>query len=463
MTHEARDGVTPVPHAGPRVLVVDDEAPLVRMVQRLLEPEGFGIMVASDPESLVARLEEQPELLLLDLQLGAVSGVDLIAKIRAQSPDTQIVIMTGYATIDSAVACMREGAFDYLEKPFHDQHRIVQTLQHALERRLLRVRNRELEGELDRRSTLAGIVCQSASMRRVMQTVIDLSRNESNVLIEAESGTGKELIARAIHGTSPRREGPFVPLDCGALPEGIAEGELFGYERGAFTGAVRSTPGVFRTAHGGTLFLDEIGELSQMLQVKLLRVVQEREVKPLGAAHARSIDVRIIAATNRDLAEEVREGRFRADLFYRLRVVPIRLPPLRSRPEDVPLLAAHFLRRCAEGTDVSGFEPEAIEELVSRSWEGNVRELQNAIEAATALAPGPLLRVADLRLTTDAESQRKAPEPKEIELSFEAYERSCLEEALRSCGDDVSRAAGLLGIGRSTLYRKLRAHGLNRS
>jgi transcriptional regulator with PAS, ATPase and Fis domain len=304
------------------------------------------------------------------------------------------------------------------------------------------------------------VIAQSPAMKRVLQTVRDLSQNESNVLIEAESGTGKELIARAIHETSPRGAGAFVPVDCGALPEGIIEGELFGYMRGAFTGALRDSTGLFRSAHGGTLFLDEIGELPISLQAKLLRVIQEREVRPLGAAAAEPVDVRIIAATNRDLAAEVRANRFRADLFYRLRVVSIHLPPLRDRPEDVAVLASHFVERAAAGTRVLGLEPEALERLIAHRWEGNVRELENTIEAAIALAQGTRVTVADLRMGGFSAPRAAAPEG--IDLSLAAFERACLEEALRRSQGDVRAAANLLGIGRSTFYRKLLKPGLHR-
>jgi transcriptional regulator with PAS, ATPase and Fis domain len=302
------------------------------------------------------------------------------------------------------------------------------------------------------------VIAQSAAMKRVLQTVRDLSQNESNVLIEAESGTGKELIARAIHENSPRGAGAFVPVDCGALPEGIIEGELFGYVRGAFTGAVRDSAGLFRSAHRGTLFLDEIGELPVSLQAKLLRVIQEREVRPLGSTAAETVDVRIIAATNRDLAAEVRASRFRADLFYRLRVVSIHLPPLRDRPEDVAVLASHFLERAAAGTRVIGLEPEALERLLAHRWEGNVRELENTLEAAIALAQGTRVTVADLRM--GGFSAPRAAVPEGIDLSLVAFERACLEEALRRSQGDVRAAAGLLGIGRSTFYRKLGKPGL---
>ncbi len=443
------------PSSGTRVLIADDEPSIVRVLRRQLERDGFEVVEATDVGRLRAQLAREPEIVLLDLRLGDASGLDLIGELRERCPDTETIVMTGYASIDSAVECMRAGAFDYLEKPFADPRRVRQTLDRALERRRLRVRNRELEGELGRRSALERVIAQSSGMKRVLQTVRDLSANESNVLIEAESGTGKELIARAIHETSPRGAGAFVPVDCGALPEGIIEGELFGYVRGAFSGAVRDSLGLFRSAHGGTLFLDEIGELPVSLQSKLLRAIQEREIRPLGSPTASSIDVRIIAATNRDLASEVRANRFRSDLFYRLRVVSIQLPPLRDRPEDVAVLASHFLERAAAGTRIVGLEPQALERLIAHRWEGNVRELENTIEAAVALAQGTRVTVADLRM--GGFSAPRATVPDGIALSLEAFERACLEEALRRSQGDVRAAASLLGIGRSTFYRKMGA------
>jgi DNA-binding NtrC family response regulator len=450
---------SPVAAAPPRVLVAEDDGALARMLERVLAAEGLAVSAAPDAESLARSVESEPDVVLLDLHLEGGAGPALVGRIRESSPDSEIVVMTGCASVDTAVECMRLGAFDYLEKPFGDRHRVVHTVRQALDRRLLRVRNRELEVELGRRSALERIVGRSEPMRRVTRMVRDLAKNESNVLIEAESGTGKELIARAIHETSPRRDGPFVPVDCGALPEGIVESELFGYEKGAFTDASRASPGLFRTAHGGTLFLDEIGELPLVVQSKLLRVIQQREVRPLGASAPIAVDVRIVAATNRELATEVKHGRFRADLFYRLRVVSIQLPPLRERPEDVPLLAMHFLERCARGTPVRGFEPEALEALIAHPWEGNVRELENAIEAAVALARKPRLSVAELGLARRGATPT-VPAPEGIALSLAAYERACLEQALARTGGDVGRAAELLGIGRSTLYRKLHEVGL---
>jgi DNA-binding NtrC family response regulator len=451
------------PHAfGPasRVLVADDEPRIVRLLRRLVEQEGFEVLEAYDREGVLEQIENAPEVVLLDLKLGDASGARVLGEIRAHNPDIEVVIVTGYATVDSAVECMRAGAFDYLSKPFDDPHRVVQTLLRAREHRELRVRNRELEGELGRRSVLDGIVGQGPATRRVLQTVGSLSRSESNVLIEAESGTGKELIARAIHETSPRSAGPFVPVDCGALPEGIVESELFGHERGAFTGADRSSAGLFRSAGGGTLFLDEVGELPLAAQVKLLRAIQEREIRPLGSTRPVAVDVRLVAATNRNLAEEVRMGRFRADLYYRLRVVAIELSPLRERPEDIPVLAAHFVELHGRKTGITGIEPAALEGLLCHAWPGNVRELENRIEAAVALARGPRLTRQDLALEGPSAPATGKADLETVPLSLRAYERACLEEVLRRADGSVPRAAELLGMGRSTLYRKLREHGL---
>jgi DNA-binding NtrC family response regulator len=441
------------------VLIADDEPPVVRMLTRLVEPAGFEVFEAHDRAEVLERLEGGVEIVLLDLRLGDASGEDLLGEIRRRSPDTEVIVVTGYASVGSAVECMRRGAFDYLEKPLRDPHRISQTVERARQHRALRVQNRELEKELGRRSVLEGIIGQGPAMRRILQTVLDLSRSESNVLLEGESGTGKELIARAIHEASGRGKGPFVPVDCGALPAGIVESELFGHERGAFTGADRATAGLFRSAAAGTLFLDEVGELPLAAQSKLLRAIQEREIRPVGSTRPVAVDVRIVAATNRDLAQEVEAGRFRSDLYYRLRVVAIRLPALRERREDIPVLAAHFVERYGRAVGVDGIAPEALEALMSHPWPGNVRELENRIEAAVALARGSRLTLGDLALdrrTVPSEGLR----PERIPLSLRAYERACLAEALSRSRGNVRDAAHLLGIGRSTLYRKLQEHGL---
>jgi two-component system response regulator HydG len=377
--------------------------------------------------------------------------------LKRERPEVEVIVITGNASIDSAVGCIRRGAFDYLAKPFDDVHRVRTTVRKALERRRLVRRNRELEAELRERAGAKTLIGQSPGMRTLKRTIDSLRHNESHVLLRGESGTGKELVARAIHAASRRTEGPFVPVDCGSLPETIIESELFGHERGAFTGATGS-PGLFRMAQGGTLFLDEIGEVSPAVQVKLLRALQEKEIRPVGATRARSVDLRIIAATHRDLEAMVEEGRFRQDLFYRLHVVRIEIPPLRERRDDIPLLVHHFLaKHRGAGSCVEGIDDATLERLVTSSWPGNVRELENVIESAMALAPGPHLRPADL----PRERRLVATETAvalDLPLSLDAYERCALQRALEECGGDATAAARCLGIGRSTLYRKLAKH-----
>jgi two-component system response regulator HydG len=443
MSHELQAGRGA---SRPRVLLLD-ERPLLRS---WLEA-GLGSHC-----ELVSRADgdtEPPAAVVLDVDGRDPGQLALLRDARARWPESELVVIASRASVQGAVACLRAGAAEYLEESSAEGTTAVEALERALERQ--RLRSPALP---DCPGVLDGIVALSPGMRSLVRTVRALADSDSNVLIEAESGTGKELLARAIHDTSPRARGAFVPVDCGALPEGIAERELFGHERGAFTGAHRSAPGLFRSAHGGTLFLDEVGELSLPLQAKLLRALQQREVRPLGATAALAVDVRIVAATNRDLAAEVRAARFRADLFYRLRVVSLSIPPLRERPEDVPALAGRFLALASRGGRIQGFEPEVLEALQRHSWDGNVRELQNAIEAAAALARGPLIGLSDLRLGGARAPLR--PAPRDLPLALDAYEAACLREVLSHAAGDVAAAARILGIGRSTLYRKLARHGL---
>jgi DNA-binding NtrC family response regulator len=459
MSDDMREKVRrPEPAEAPGVLLlVDDEPLFLRALERILHGDAHAVRCASSLAEVEREIGNDVEVVLLDLRLGAASGLEVLERIKRGRPDVEVVMMTGHASIESAVDCMRLGAFDYLEKPFGDPHRVRSVIHRALERRRLVARNRDLERELAARGH-AALIGSSPRMRAVLRTVESLRHNESSVLIVGESGTGKELVAAAIHAASPRRDKPFVPVDCGALPESIIESELFGNERGAFTGATGAA-GLFRVADGGTLFLDEIGEIAQSVQAKLLRALQQREVRPVGAAVAVPVDLRILAATNRDLAELAEEGRFRLDLYYRLNVVRIELPPLRERAEDVPLLAQHFLEKHRRlETPVRGFEPEALHALCRHPWPGNVRELENAIESALALAAGPLLRARDFPI-------RRAPialpgPPGDLPLSLDAYERSVLERALAESEGDAGLAARRLGIGRSTLYRKLAKHQL---
>jgi two-component system response regulator HydG len=454
------------------VLVVDDEPLMLRSLGRILQDDGHRLVLAESPEAAEAALADPDlDVALLDLVIGTASGLELLDRIRRERPEVECVVMTGHASIESAVGCMRRGAFDYLAKPFDDVHRVRTTVQKAIERRRLLRRNRELEERLEDRARAPELIGHSPAMRRLARSIESLRHNESPVLIQGESGTGKELVASAIHATSRRHAGLFVPVDCGALPETIIESELFGHERGAFTGAV-GAPGLFRLASGGTLFLDEIGELPLSMQVKLLRALQTKEVRPVGGGTPVPVDLRVVSATHRDLAAMVESNGFRMDLFYRLNVVRIEIPPLRERMEDMPLLVQHFLDQRRSGTAVEGVGDDALDRLLAHDWPGNVRELENVLESALVMARGPLLRAADLPLGRDRRvaspargasrtaEEPGAGEPRELPLTLDAYERSALERALREAGGNATGAAQRLGIGRSTFYRKLAKHGL---
>jgi len=451
------------------VLVVDDEPLMLRALGRILREDGHRLVLAESPDAAEPALADPDlDVALLDVMLGATNGLDLLDRIKSERPEVECLVMTGHASIESAVRCMRRGAFDYLAKPFDDVHRVRTTVQKALERRRLVRRNRELEERLEGHARPPELIGHAPAMRRLVRTIESLRHNESHVLIQGESGTGKELVARAIHQTSRRRDGSFVPVDCGALPESIIESELFGHEKGAFTGAV-GAQGLFRMAHGGTLFLDEIGELPLAMQAKLLRALQQKEVRPVGGTTAVPVDLRVVSATHRDLQAMVDTHRFRMDLFYRLNVVRIEIPPLRERMEDVPLLVQHFLdEKRRTGSPVEGVADDALERLFEHDWPGNVRELENVLESALALARGPWLRAADLPM---GRNRRASPLPQAVSaaedaklvalpLTLDAYEKSALERALREAGGNATEAARKLGIGRSTFYRKLGKHGL---
>ncbi len=460
----SRDIPRPDSTDAPFVLVVDDEPLLLRSLRRILEGAGYRTVLAESTEAAEPMLSE-PKLgvVLADIGLGRSSGLEILEQVKRERPEVEVIMMTGNASIENAVGCIRRGAFDYLAKPFDDVHRVRNIVGKALERRALVQRNRELEMELHGRSGMPEMIGHSSRMRTLARTIHSLRHNESHVLIRGESGTGKELVARGIHAASQRSAKQFVPVDCGALPETIIESELFGHEKGAFTGAVGS-PGLFRIADRGTLFLDEIGEIPLSVQAKLLRALQNKEVRPVGASNTVPVDIRVISATHRDLAEMVSTGAFRADLFYRLNVVRVDIPPLRDRSEDIPLLVQHFLdKHRTANSRVEGIEDEALEVLVESEWPGNVRELENVIESAFALAPGPRLRVADLPRTRRLVTRRSEPSLAGIPTSLEAYECSVLERALCESGGDATAAASLLGIGRSTFYRKLAKHGLTPS
>ncbi len=448
---------SPAPLAkGPTVLVVDDEPANLASLEKIFQRDGLRVLTAeSAKEALDLVRSHRVEVVLTDLMMPGVSGLELLRAIKQISADTEVVVMTAYGTVETAVQAMREGAYDFVEKPLK-RMTIVKSVRKAAERQSLVTENRTLKQEI-RLLRNRAIVGSSPALRRVLEVATQAAPSSATVLVLGESGTGKELLARYLHDTSGRARGPFVAVNCSAIPETILEAELFGYERGAFTGALARREGRFAKAQAGTLFLDEIGELAPSVQVKLLRVLQEGEYEPIGGNTMRA-DVRVVAATNKDLRAEVAAGRFREDLFYRLNVIAITAPPLRARREDIPLLVDHFLGvYCAKNNrprlEVSR---EVLKLLVDYSWPGNVRELENVIERAAVLCKADRLGPEDL-----PESVRKRDEDDPWALSFavgtplDEVERRLLRETMRFAKGDKSVAAQLLGISTRTIYRKL--------
>ena len=452
-----------------RLLVVDDEQSMREFLESFLRREGYDVSTAADVDTALSYLEsDEIDLVITDMQMPEKTGIDLIIETRELSPETAMIVVTGFGTTDSAISAMREGAYDYLTKPFKvDELRIV--IEKALEKKLLSNENRRLKEELRSQSRSRNIIGHSRVMQEVHELIGQVAETKTNVLVYGESGTGKELVARAIHDQSPRSGKPFVAINCGAIPENLIESELFGHVKGAFTGALQNKDGLFEAATGGTLFLDEIGELSHPLQVKLLRALQEKSIRRVGDTADRKIDVRIVSATNRRLEDEVAAGRFREDVYYRLNVIQLTLPPLRDRPEDIPLLAQHFIRRFADeiGKEVEGMDGEAFDMLSTYGFPGNVRELENLIERAVALARGPVIGTALLPPTVTANPStgpisRIDDEGVDLEALVATYERSLLSEALSKTGGIKKKAARLLGISfRSFRYRleKLEVEG----
>ncbi len=444
-----------------KLLVVDDEQSMREFLEIFLRREGYEVSTAENVDTALAHLEsDEIDLVITDMQMPGKTGLDLILAARDVSPETVMIVVTAFGTTDSAISAMREGAYDYLTKPFKvDELAIV--IEKALEKKLLANENRRLKAELRSQGRDRGLLGHSRAMEEVFDLIAQVAETKTNVLVYGESGTGKELVARAIHEQSDRRGQPFVAINCGAIPENLLESELFGHAKGAFTGAVQTKEGLFEAASGGTLFLDEIGELSQPLQVKLLRALQEKSIRRVGDTEDRRIDVRIVSATNRRLEEEVAAGRFREDVYYRLNVIQLTLPPLRDRKEDIPLLAQHFIRRFADelGKEVEGMDAEAFDVLAGYAFPGNVRELENLIERAVALARGRVIG-RDLLPPTVLERGEAGARPRvteqgvDLEQLVADYERSLLREALYTAGGVKKRAARLLGISfRSFRYR----------
>ncbi|SEL66223.1 two-component system, NtrC family, response regulator GlrR [Stigmatella aurantiaca] len=466
-----------------RVLVVDDDLELCELISLRLEAQGMEVASVPTGQQALERVEAgKVDAMVLDLRLGDVDGLEVLAQARERIPELPVVILTAHGTIETAVEAMRRGAYGFLTKPFQD-HELVQKLVHALERTTLQ---REVD---DLRRIVAGVprerlLGRSPAITQVRAHIARVAPSDATVLVLGESGTGKELAARLLHGLSRRAHGPFVAVNCGALPPELLESELFGHVKGAFTGATQSREGLFGAARGGTLFLDEVGEAPPSVQVKLLRVLQERRYTRVGSSTEEEADVRVVAATNRDLREEVELRRFREDLYYRLYVVPITMPPLRERAEDIPLLAQLFLERAAahNGMRVPRLSPEALQLLRDYTWPGNVRELLNVMEAAVLLAASEELRAEHLRhlvqpspratppgmeeaspgAVSPRASETEAPLPT-LREARDAFERDYLMEALRRSGGNVSAAARMAGRNRTDFYELLRRHGLSAS
>ena len=450
----------------PRILIVDDETSILDTLRILLKRDGYEVHTAVGGQLGLDGLREvQPDIVLTDIRMPGVSGIEVLNAAREMDPTLPVILMTAQASLQSAIQAVNQGAFHYVQKPFSNDEMLV-VCRRAVESRQLRQENRALKTEIRRRDASRAIrpVGKSRNFGEVLRHAETVAPPDSTVLISGESGTGKEVVARFIHALSDRSDGPFVSINCGALPENLLESELFGHVKGSFTGAVRDKDGLFVAAKSGTFFLDEVGEMSPATQVKLLRALQEREVIPVGATVPVSVDVRIIAATNRDLEEEIRRGSFRGDLYYRLNVITLHLPPLRDRVDDIPLLADYFLKSFAEGR---GQAPPALSEetrgiLQSYDWPGNVRELENALERAAVLSNGDEIGPATLpeRLTTQKAaplvSDRLPPNPQ-----LEIIERAYIHWVLQAEGGNKTRTAEVLGIDPSTLYRKLLRYGIS--
>ena len=440
----------------PTVLVVDDEASIVDAVSRVLTKEGLDVVTAASGREALDILRRTPvEVMITDLRMPGMGGDDLLKAVKAITPEVEVIMMTAYGTVETAVEAMKLGAYDFIQKP-PKRATVVATVRKALDKAELVAENQKLRAQLAA-ATNREIVGNSQVMRATLEVARQAANSTATVLLLGESGTGKELLARYIHAHSPRTSKTFIPVNCAALPETILESELFGHEKGAFTGAVRSKDGRFLEAHGGTLFLDEIAEISPTVQVKLLRALQEGEIEPVGGRTVKT-DFRLVCATNRDLAKEVKEGSFREDLFYRINVIPIRIPPLRDRIEDVPLLADHFLRMYAAKHDkpAQGFTDEALHLMSNYGWPGNVRELENAVERAVVLTRHTHVGADDLPPELrDPQAGHGRQVTFSVGVQLAEVERRMIQETLKFTRGDKRLAADLLGIATRTIYRKL--------
>ncbi|MBI3457009.1 MAG: sigma-54-dependent Fis family transcriptional regulator [Candidatus Rokubacteria bacterium] len=440
-----------------RVLVVDNDAEQVELLRDVLEREGYEVSGATDAAAALAVIEgAEPAVVLTDLRMEGMDGLALLREVRERAPAARVILMTAFGSLETAIAAMRQGAFDYLTKPFKLEE-VTLAVHRALDDRAVREENQRLRLEVERRYGWDSLIGRSPAMEAALELLRVVAPSDASVLLLGESGTGKELAARALHHAGPRSRGPFVAVNCAAIPEALLEAELFGHEKGAFTGADRRRAGLLQEAHGGTLFLDEVADMPLALQAKVLRALQEKAVRPVGSRETVQLDFRLIVATNTDLAARVREGRFREDLYYRLAVIPVRLPTLRERPEDIPLLARHFLERCAAeaGKSITGLGDGVMEWLLAHPWPGNVRELENTIARAVALASGQTLTLREVRPLPGTASRASALRP-----TLEGLQARYVEEVLAETRGDRPAAARILGVSLRTLQRWTRTGGL---
>jgi two-component system, NtrC family, response regulator AtoC len=450
-----------------RVLVVDDEESFRHMLSVILKKEGYDVEAASNGEEALQRIALNPfDQVLCDIRMPRMDGLDFLKEVQKRGEDLCVIMMSAYGTVDTAIEAMKLGAYDYVSKPFKPDE-IILTLKKAEERERLRKENERLRSEVQKEFSFDNIVSKNEKMQKIFDLIRKVAQYKSTILIMGESGTGKELIARALHYHSDRSGKAFVPINCGAIPENLLESELFGHTKGAFTDAIRTKKGLFEEADAGTLFLDEVGELPAPLQVKLLRVLQDGEIRRVGESKPLMVDVRIIAATIKDLSKEVGEGKFREDLFYRLNVLPVHVPPLRERREDIPLLVNHFIRKYNQALNkrVEGIDPKALDLLIDYRWNGNVRELENSIERAIVLADGNRLECGDL--PSEIENYQAKPsaaalseEEYSIKKASKALETNLIAKALKKTKGNHTHAARILEISHRALLYKIREYGI---
>ena len=457
-----------------RILVVDDEMIVCESCKRILEEDGYEVVTALSGIEAFEKMQENPfDIVLTDLKMPGIDGMEVLRTLRKEYPDIIIIMITGYSTVETAVEAMKSGAFDYIPKPFTPDEVLI-VVKKAIEKKSLLLENIYLRQELQGKYGFHNIVGKSKKMQEIYRIIAKVAMTDSTVLIYGQSGTGKELIARAIHFNSPRREKQFVPVDCAVLSENLLESELFGHIRGSFTGAVTTKPGLFEVADGGTVFLDELGNISLAIQSKLLRVLQEREFTPVGGTKAKKVDIRLIAATNKDLEKMIKSETFREDLYYRLNIVPIMLPPLKDRQDDIALLSVHFLKKYAEemGKPIKGFTPEAMEKLMRYPWPGNVRELENVVERTVVMIEDEMVRVEHLILPGQQEKEEgeehvpmTSDELKELkkqarEKAVEEIEKAFVINALERHHWNVTRAAEEVGMLRPNFQALMRKYSL---